>query len=569
MKWLLTAIFLFAFRLCYGQIPVSAKVDEGRARFYALLFAEEQYKNGFPVLSRPIADANSLRNALVSKYGFDPEKTIVEANKSRYDVVDLISNMADEMEDNDNLLIFFAGHGTYKPGLSDEGNEGFLIPIDGEQRKYHTFISANDLAIPLKSCKAKHILLITDACFSGSLVSMGTRGAGTASTGNSFSSLETRQLYAKKSRQIMASGNLDPVPDKSEFIKYLIQALDQNNDNLPSDRLLENIRPQTINNTGGLTTPICARLLYMGDEEGQFIFYRNGKVPGSGPSDAQNLVTVRFITGADCQLYIDGKFAGPIAGDGFFETQVRTGSHQIRAVSTKYPAIALSQEFNESKKGGEDFRLIPIVEKIDSLLYAVSASKPSNENITRGRDPSPAVSEAVTDDDIPEPGDFRKSDVVNTLDYTPLLDKPAVENRNVLYEISDTDPVHIIGKVKAANYYHVSVGQYTGYILAAFIKTPRQTTSVDSSKRTEAPGQQTQSFGDPDDRYEKIHYHDDISIFTNVPLYDIPDQTSGKLLMRLNTDHVKILERVNSRYYYISAGGDKGYLFVGWIKGQL
>jgi hypothetical protein len=70
--------------------------------------------------------------------------------------------------------------------------------------------------------KSKHTLLITDACFSGSIFK--TRSVEAAIL------KRFHEMYKDKSRKAMTSGNLTEAPDKSVFVKYLIKTLEENNE---------------------------------------------------------------------------------------------------------------------------------------------------------------------------------------------------------------------------------------------------------------------------------------------------------------------------------------------------
>ncbi len=68
---------------------------------------------------------------------------------------------------NDRLLVFFAGHGKTDQLRSGE-EEGYLIPVDGDPNQlFSTAISMTALRQISDRLRAKHILYIVDACYSG------------------------------------------------------------------------------------------------------------------------------------------------------------------------------------------------------------------------------------------------------------------------------------------------------------------------------------------------------------------------------------------------------------------
>ena len=67
---------------------------------------------------------------------------------------------------------------------------------------------------------SRHTLLITDACFSGSVFK--TRGLGKDAPA------AMKEMDEKISRVAITSGNDTEVPDESVFMKYLVKALSEN-----------------------------------------------------------------------------------------------------------------------------------------------------------------------------------------------------------------------------------------------------------------------------------------------------------------------------------------------------
>ena len=66
----------------------------------------------------------------------------------------------------DNLLIYYAGHGE----LDNDEERGYWLPIDADTTKRSKWINNSYILDNIKATKAKHVLLISDSCFSGSLL---------------------------------------------------------------------------------------------------------------------------------------------------------------------------------------------------------------------------------------------------------------------------------------------------------------------------------------------------------------------------------------------------------------
>ncbi|MFD2147871.1 caspase family protein [Mucilaginibacter antarcticus] len=162
----------------------------------------------------------------------------------------------------DNLLIFYAGHGNW-----DEARmQGYWYPADAKLNRRDTWVTNDDLIGFIRGIKSKHTLLVTDACFAGSIFK--TRGIEAAPKG-------IQELYNTPSRKAMTSGSMKEVPDKSVFIEYLVKRLKENTDKyLPSDQLYTSFRIAVTNNSENGQMPQFGVITQTGDEGGDFIFIK-------------------------------------------------------------------------------------------------------------------------------------------------------------------------------------------------------------------------------------------------------------------------------------------------------
>jgi len=107
--------------------------------------------------------------------------------------------------------------------------------------------------------------LIADACFSGSIFH--TRDA------FNFNLKASNELYKLKSRKALTSGTMNSVPDKSVFMKYLIDRLKVNQKPvISSSELFGLLRDAVINNSPMRQVPQFGDIRETGDEGGDFIF---------------------------------------------------------------------------------------------------------------------------------------------------------------------------------------------------------------------------------------------------------------------------------------------------------
>ena len=247
--------------------------------YHALIIGINKYKN-WPQLRTAVKDATVLRDTLVTQYGFLKNNTILRTDNAatRFQIERDLRYLAKAMKPDDNLFIYYAGHGQ----LDDLTGDGFWVPVEGALKNPSTWVANSYLKAILSSDKvqAKNIVVIADSCYSGSLL----RG------GPSLMSLDDRR-YAEKlalkaalrSRQVISSGGVEPVADggadgHSLFAYYLIGALKNNNrevvdlENLFHTKVwkpvteIGNQRP----NVGRLKTPM--------DQDGQFVLYNSALI---------------------------------------------------------------------------------------------------------------------------------------------------------------------------------------------------------------------------------------------------------------------------------------------------
>jgi hypothetical protein len=188
-------------------------------------------------------------------------------NPKKDEIVAELEILKAKLTPNDNLLIFYAGHGTYDEKLK----LGYWIPADAGNSP-STWFANTDLQNYINGIDTRHTLVIADACFSSSIFKDQTRALDNLmETANDA----IQQLYNDKSRRALASGNLQEVPDKSIFIEYLVKELKKNKDiYLPSYRILPNFREVVLNQTSGKQNPRDGVIEGTKDEGGDFIFIR-------------------------------------------------------------------------------------------------------------------------------------------------------------------------------------------------------------------------------------------------------------------------------------------------------
>ena len=248
-----------SFKVDY-QPKIIEVLPDVEGKFYALLIGINNYSDPIiPELDNPIKDAESFYNTLITKYTFDNNNVRYLKNATMADIVNALDYFARIVLPNDNFLIFFAGHGVW-----DQTSEiGYWLPSDAQKNSKLAWFRNSTLRDYLREIKSKHTLLISDACFGGSIFK--TR------TAFLDAPLAINKLYELPSRKAMTSGTLTEVPDQSAFLKYMINRLLDNKEKyLSSEQLFTSFRIAVINNSNVI--PQFGVITDVGDEGGDFIF---------------------------------------------------------------------------------------------------------------------------------------------------------------------------------------------------------------------------------------------------------------------------------------------------------
>jgi hypothetical protein len=166
-----------------------------------LIIGIDHYKgNMFHPLVNAKRDVHRFTKVLEEKYGFvlaqDPLYDDGASNKC---IVEALIDLSVSSHQDDSLIIYFAGHGWQQPN----SKKGCWIPYDGEEGQ-RTFIFNSTVLDYIEAIHARHILLISDSCFSGTFITR-RRGPGLILTPD--------ELDEKDSRWIFVSGEETPVSD--------------------------------------------------------------------------------------------------------------------------------------------------------------------------------------------------------------------------------------------------------------------------------------------------------------------------------------------------------------------
>lgn len=266
-----------------GPVVKVWRTDGTEVTFYeeshALVIGVSDYTNGWKSLPGVKADIVEVR-AVLEKHGFGVE-VVPNPNRAVLDqaIRTFISTWG-QVEKN-RLLIYFAGHGktltseTKIEGESKNVGMGYIVPADaplpttGKGPFKEKAISMEQIQAYLAEAESRHVLLVFDSCFSGSLFNVRSDPAMPPHITADMAS-PVRQFITS------GSGNQE-VPDDSTFRKEFVKALegqgDLNNDGyVTGTELGLFLRERVMSYEGSRQTPQYGKIRKPEFDKGDFVF---------------------------------------------------------------------------------------------------------------------------------------------------------------------------------------------------------------------------------------------------------------------------------------------------------
>ncbi len=248
------------------------KKDLNFGSYHALIIGNNEYTD-FPDLDTAISDAQAMARLLEDRYGF---QTRVLTNATRYETLSALNEFRGKLTEKENFLLYYAGHGE----LDKANARGHWLPVDAESTSTANWISNIQVTDILNTMSAKHIMVIADSCYSGTLVrSVTTSIEGGRSDEKRVSWLKV--MINTPSRTVLTSGGLSPVLDSggggehSIFANVLLEVLNNNQDILEGPLLYRHVSTRVQTSAAELgqeQEPLYAPIKYAGDLGAPFFF---------------------------------------------------------------------------------------------------------------------------------------------------------------------------------------------------------------------------------------------------------------------------------------------------------
>ena len=337
--------------------------------YKALIIGINDYEGPkIPDLETAINDATGVAKVLKEKYGFKV-KLLLDRKATKGAIYRELRNLTVSTKANDSVLIYFAGHGD----LDRTYDGGWWIPADATGGNPLTYLDNVQVQKAMRSMKARHVILVSDSCYSGTLFGK-ARNLPPIIDDKYYLS-----LYNERSRWGMTSGNKTPVSDQgtsghSVFAYQLIKELRRNDKPfLSAHELYTRIAPVIANNSE--QTPLCRPIVNTGDNGGEFVFVASvrkelpptptiPKVHRSTPGKEEDMLFWNSVRNSnDPALFSAYLKTFP---DGIFvliaKQKIETFKQKRRAVSTP-PVVLKPKLFVEVEPKDAKVRVLNIVLK--------------------------------------------------------------------------------------------------------------------------------------------------------------------------------------------------------------
>lgn len=238
-----------------SNIPASKVAASSNT--FAVIIANEDYRS-VPRVPYAINDGEILSRYLTTTLGLpqDHVKTFKDATFGNIAAaLRHIDNLSTAFGNDLNIIFYYSGH-----GIPDEkSRECLLIPVDGDPSIPETCVNVNNLYAKLSATGANSVLVLFDACFSGTV-----RGEGSL---NAARGVKIKPSDSNLNGNIIvfsaAQGDETAYPYEQEqhglFTYYVLKHLQEKGAEATvgslADFVTENVKKQSVVSNGKLQTP--------------------------------------------------------------------------------------------------------------------------------------------------------------------------------------------------------------------------------------------------------------------------------------------------------------------------
>ena len=163
-RWIRAFLILLAL-----AAPLAARAADAGVR-RALLIGINRY-SAVPGLQGSVNDVESMREILISRYGFEPRNItmLTDEAATRAAMMAALEKLVDDTGPADTVYLHYSGHGSQVEDLSGDEVDHLdetLVPQDGRSGTVRDIVD-DELAAILARLKAKSAIIVLDSCHSG------------------------------------------------------------------------------------------------------------------------------------------------------------------------------------------------------------------------------------------------------------------------------------------------------------------------------------------------------------------------------------------------------------------
>ena len=211
----------------------SAESEQTRhGHHYVVAIGIDHYQS-WPVLGTAVSDATGFAKLLTGEFGFEyAVEPLTEQSATRDSINALIDDdLRNRLKPEDDLVIFFAGHGTTRDDKvgAQVQSVGFLVPYEarapGINEHWSDYLNIEEFLRKVSSLPPEHILVVLDSCHSGMAL-------GSKFTRSRADTRFQQDMLRKVSRKIITSAQGDqlaadtgPLAGHSLFTGLMMQGL--------------------------------------------------------------------------------------------------------------------------------------------------------------------------------------------------------------------------------------------------------------------------------------------------------------------------------------------------------
>lgn len=242
--------------------PPAAPKSLGFGPYRALVIANGNYQHLEP-MPEAVRHADELAAMLERNYGFQVERL---TDGTRYSILTALNRLREELNEKHNLVIYYIGHST----RDSRTQRSWWQPVDAEADSPVNWLSTAVLSDHLDVIPAKHVLVVADAAYSGTLT---RSGIPRLRQGMSEAARERyiRDMLEKRVRLVMSSAAAGAASADAAFSKALVEVLDANHGVMEASELHRRLSQALASQHSPL--PVFAPIRWAGSAGGGDFFF--------------------------------------------------------------------------------------------------------------------------------------------------------------------------------------------------------------------------------------------------------------------------------------------------------